>query len=116
MNARSEPVAQTGVLEGQSDFGETFHTHYPRIARVIARMMQDPGVRRNLPPKFSGNSGEIRGFHPTAWAAGSTGLPCVPDSTSYAAGIAGASLKRFSDFSASHRHPNSYSRLTFTST
>jgi RNA polymerase sigma-70 factor (ECF subfamily) len=43
MNARSEPVAQTGVLQGQPDFGEVFQTHYPRIARVIARMVQDPG-------------------------------------------------------------------------
>ena len=48
MNARSEPVAQTGVLEGQSDFGEVFHTHYPRIARVIARMVQDPGRAEEL--------------------------------------------------------------------
>ena len=37
MNARSEPVAQTGVLQGQSDFGEAFHTHYPRICREIRR-------------------------------------------------------------------------------
>jgi len=48
MNARSEPVAQTGVLQGQSDFGEAFHTHYPRIARVIARMVQDPGRAEEL--------------------------------------------------------------------
>jgi RNA polymerase sigma-70 factor (ECF subfamily) len=48
MNARSEPVPQTGVLQGQSDFGEAFHTHYPRIARVIARMVQDPGRAEEL--------------------------------------------------------------------
>jgi RNA polymerase sigma-70 factor (ECF subfamily) len=48
MNARSEPVAQTGVVQGQPDFGEVFHTHYPRIARVIARMVQDPGRAEEL--------------------------------------------------------------------
>ena len=48
MNARSETVAQTGVLQGQEDFGEIFHTHYPRIARVIARMVQDPGRAEEL--------------------------------------------------------------------
>jgi len=48
MNARSEPVEQTGVLMGQSDFGEVFLTHYPRIARVIARMVQDPGRAEEL--------------------------------------------------------------------
>lgn len=48
MNARSEPVVQTGVMSGQSDFGEVFLTHYPRIARVIARMVQDPGRAEEL--------------------------------------------------------------------
>jgi RNA polymerase sigma-70 factor (ECF subfamily) len=48
MNARSETVAQTGVLQGQDDFGEIFHSHYPRIARVIARMVQDPGRAEEL--------------------------------------------------------------------
>jgi RNA polymerase sigma-70 factor (ECF subfamily) len=48
MNARSETVAQTEVLQRQDDFGEIFHTHYPRIARVIARMVQDPGRAEEL--------------------------------------------------------------------
>jgi RNA polymerase sigma-70 factor (ECF subfamily) len=48
MNARSEPLPQTGVLQGQPDFGEVFHTHYPRIARVIVRMVQDPGRAEEL--------------------------------------------------------------------
>lgn len=48
MNARSEAVPQTGVSQGQPDFGEIFHTHYPRIARVIARMVQDPGRAEEL--------------------------------------------------------------------
>jgi RNA polymerase sigma-70 factor (ECF subfamily) len=48
MNARSEPVGQIGVSAGHSDFGEVFLTHYPRIARVIARMVQDPGRAEEL--------------------------------------------------------------------
>lgn len=48
MNARSEAVPQTGVSPGQPDFSEVFHTQYPRIARVIARMVQDPGRAEEL--------------------------------------------------------------------
>jgi RNA polymerase sigma-70 factor (ECF subfamily) len=48
MNARSESVDQAGVLHQQPDFAEVFHTHYPRIARVIARMVQDPGRAEEL--------------------------------------------------------------------
>jgi RNA polymerase sigma-70 factor (ECF subfamily) len=48
MNARSEAVPQTGLSQGQPDFGEVFHTQYPRIARVIARMVQDPGRAEEL--------------------------------------------------------------------
>ncbi len=48
MTARSETVDQTGVLSGNSDFGEVFHRHYPRIARVIARIVQDPGRAEEL--------------------------------------------------------------------
>jgi RNA polymerase sigma-70 factor (ECF subfamily) len=48
MNARSEPVIQTGVSPDRPDFGEVFHAQYPRIARVIARMVQDPGRAEEL--------------------------------------------------------------------
>ena len=48
MNARSEPVVQMGVTPRQPDFAEVFHTQYPRIARVIARMVQDPGRAEEL--------------------------------------------------------------------
>jgi RNA polymerase sigma-70 factor (ECF subfamily) len=48
MNASSEPVLHTTVSEGQPDFGEVFHRQYPRIARVIARMVQDPGRAEEL--------------------------------------------------------------------
>ena len=48
MTARSEPVEHTGVLSEGPDFGELFLLHYPRIARVIARMVQDPGRAEEL--------------------------------------------------------------------
>jgi RNA polymerase sigma-70 factor (ECF subfamily) len=48
MNARSESVDQAGVFHAQLDFGEVFHTHYPRVVRVIARMVQDPGRAEEL--------------------------------------------------------------------
>jgi RNA polymerase sigma-70 factor (ECF subfamily) len=48
MNARSESVVQSDALQAQADFGEIFHIHYPRIARVIARMVQDPGRAEEL--------------------------------------------------------------------
>jgi len=48
MNARSELVEQPEVMSGHSEFGETFLTHYPRIARVIARIVQDPGRAEEL--------------------------------------------------------------------
>ena len=48
MNARSEPVLQTGATPRQPDFNEVFHAQYPRIARVIARMVQDPARAEEL--------------------------------------------------------------------
>jgi RNA polymerase sigma-70 factor (ECF subfamily) len=48
MNARIEPVIQSGISPDRPDFGEVFHVQYPRIARVIARMVQDPGRAEEL--------------------------------------------------------------------
>lgn len=48
MKADGEPVAEFAVQSGPLDFGELFHTHYPRIARVIARMVQDPARAEEL--------------------------------------------------------------------
>jgi len=48
MNARSELVGQPEVMTGHSEFGDTFLTHYPRIARIIARIVQDPGRAEEL--------------------------------------------------------------------
>jgi len=48
MNARSETVVHTAELSAHADFGEVFREHYPRIARVIARIVQDPGRAEEL--------------------------------------------------------------------
>src|SRR4051812_1490388 len=36
------------VESARADFEEVFRTHYPRIARVIARMVQNPGRAEEL--------------------------------------------------------------------
>jgi len=48
MNAGSEPLERMGVLPERPDFSGLFHMHYPHIARVIARMVQDPGRAEEL--------------------------------------------------------------------
>jgi RNA polymerase sigma-70 factor, ECF subfamily len=48
MNARSERIEHTSVQAGTLDFAEVFRTYYPRIARVIARIVQDPGRAEEL--------------------------------------------------------------------
>ena len=42
MNAGSEPVAALETESASFDFERTFHAEFPRIARVIARVVQDP--------------------------------------------------------------------------
>jgi hypothetical protein len=42
VNARSEAVDDTRTEEAPFDFEATFHAQYERIARLIARVVQDP--------------------------------------------------------------------------
>ncbi len=48
MNVESEPVAELSAESASFDFDRTFHSEYPRIARVIARLVQDPGRAEEL--------------------------------------------------------------------
>jgi RNA polymerase sigma-70 factor (ECF subfamily) len=49
MDARSEPaIAGLSVESGNVTFEDVFRTHYTRIARVIARIVQDPGRAEEL--------------------------------------------------------------------
>ena len=43
VNVGSEPVAELEAESAGFDFERTFHAEFPRIARVIARVVQDPG-------------------------------------------------------------------------
>ena len=68
MKAGSEPITDFAVSSGPLDFAGLFHVHYPRIARVIARVVQDPARAEELasevfwklwrsPEAQSGNAG-----------------------------------------------------------
>ena len=48
MNADSERVAETPTESAEFDFEAVFHEQYPRIARAIARLVQDPGRAEEL--------------------------------------------------------------------
>jgi RNA polymerase sigma-70 factor, ECF subfamily len=48
MDARSESIANISAEPAPSDFEDVFRAHYPRIARVIARVVQDPGRAEEL--------------------------------------------------------------------
>src|SRR5690349_12421929 len=48
MNARSELVSHGAVDQRIPDFRDVFHAHYPRIARVIARIVRDHGRAEEL--------------------------------------------------------------------
>jgi RNA polymerase sigma-70 factor (ECF subfamily) len=48
MNASSEPFAQAAMPPAGADVESLFHLHYPRIARTIARIVNDPGRAEEL--------------------------------------------------------------------
>ena len=48
MNARSEAVDDTRIEEAPFDFEGIFRAHYERVARVIARVVGDPGRAEEL--------------------------------------------------------------------
>jgi DNA-directed RNA polymerase specialized sigma24 family protein len=48
VNARSEAVDDTRIEEALFDFEAIFRVHYERIARVIARVVGDPGRAEEL--------------------------------------------------------------------
>jgi DNA-directed RNA polymerase specialized sigma24 family protein len=48
MDARSESLANISIESSYSDFDDVFRAHYPRIARVIARIVHDPGRAEEL--------------------------------------------------------------------
>jgi len=48
MDAGSESFGNISAEPAHADFEDVFRAHYPRIARVIARMVQDPGRAEEL--------------------------------------------------------------------
>jgi RNA polymerase sigma-70 factor (ECF subfamily) len=48
VNVGSEPVVGLEAASASFDFEQTFHAEYPRISRVIARVVQDPGRAEEL--------------------------------------------------------------------
>jgi RNA polymerase sigma-70 factor, ECF subfamily len=48
MDAGSESLTNISAESANSEFEEVFRAHYPRIARVIARIVHDPGRAEEL--------------------------------------------------------------------
>jgi len=48
MNPESHPLAEVIAPTGSPDAGQLFHLHYARIARVIARIVNDPSRAEEL--------------------------------------------------------------------
>jgi RNA polymerase sigma-70 factor (ECF subfamily) len=48
MNPETHPLADIVAPTGSPDTGQLFHLYYPRIARVIARIVKDPGRAEEL--------------------------------------------------------------------
>jgi len=48
MNPESHPLADVVAPTGSPDAAQLFHLYYPRIARVIARIVNDPGRAEEL--------------------------------------------------------------------
>ena len=48
MDAGSESLANLSLEAANAEFEDVFRTHYPRIARVIARIVHDPGRAEEL--------------------------------------------------------------------
>lgn len=48
MNSGSHPLTGVVAPSGNPDMGQLFHLHYPKIARVIARIVNDPGRAEEL--------------------------------------------------------------------
>jgi RNA polymerase sigma-70 factor (ECF subfamily) len=48
MDAGSESLANISVGSADADFEDVFRAHYPRIARVIARIVHDPSRAEEL--------------------------------------------------------------------
>ena len=48
MNGPSKALAEMETRATAFDFETAFHAHYPRIARVIARVIRDPGRAEEL--------------------------------------------------------------------
>ena len=48
MNPESQPLAEPIAPTGIPDAGHLFHLYYPRIARIIARIVNDPGRAEEL--------------------------------------------------------------------
>lgn len=48
MNPGSHPLTEVVAPSGSPDTGQLFHLYYPRIARTIARIVNDPGRAEEL--------------------------------------------------------------------
>ena len=70
MNSGGHPLADIVAPSGNSDLGQLFHLYYPRIARVIARIVNDPGRAEELAAdvfwKFMRSSG-AQHTNPAGW-------------------------------------------------
>ena len=48
MSSESHPIEAIVAQPGDTDLGNLFHLHYPRIARAIARIVNDPSRAEEL--------------------------------------------------------------------
>ena len=70
MSPESQPLAEVIAPIGRPDAGQLFHLYYGRIARVIARIVNDPGRAEELAAdifwKFMGNA-KAHHTNPAGW-------------------------------------------------
>jgi len=70
VNPESQPLTEVVAPTGSSDSGQLFHLYYSRIARVIVRMVNDPGRAEELAAdvfwKFLRNS-QAQHSNPAGW-------------------------------------------------
>ena len=70
MNPGSHPLTEVVAPSGSPDTGQLFHLYYPRIARVIARIVNDPSRAEELAAdvfwKFMRNS-NAQQANPAGW-------------------------------------------------
>jgi len=70
MNPGSPPFVEAVAPSGSPDLSQLFHLHYPKIARVIARIVNDPGRAEEIAAdvfwKFM-HSPNLQHSNPSGW-------------------------------------------------